>query len=528
MTSAASASASAPLTHRRILVAMSGLAMVLLLAALDSTIVATALPTIVGELGGLERLAWVVTAYILAQTVVTPLYGKLGDLYGRKRILQSAILVFLLGSVLCGIAQSLIQLIVFRAIQGLGAGGLMVTTQATVGDLVSPRERGRYMGIFGAVFGMASIAGPLLGGFFTTHLTWRWIFFINVPLGALALAVLAATLPPSAARVSHSIDYLGAVCLAALLSGVVLASDIGGTGGQWTSPLVLTLLGVVVVSLIGFLATEPRAREPVMPLRLFRDETFSITSVIGFVVGFAMFGSITYVPVFLQVVQGASPTRSGLLLVPMMAGLIVASITSGQIISRTGRYKMIPVIGTGLSTLGLAILSRLAATTPTLTVGIAMILLGAGLGLVMQVLVIAVQNTAPPGDLGVATSSSMLFRLIGGSIGTAALGAIFAARVHRDLQPVAAALRGVQGGGGGAATLSPQLIARMPDALRATVTGAFAHAIDWVFLVAAVVALVGFVLCWLMPARPLRDTVHAGAREMGLEAGEAAGMVAEE
>src|SRR5262245_23729688 len=299
----------APLTHRRILVAFSGLAMVLFLAALDSTIVSTALPTIVGELGGLERLAWVVTAYILAQTVVTPLYGKLGDLHGRKRVLQAAIIVFLLGSVLCGVAQNLLQLIVFRFIQGLGAGGLMVTTQATVGDLVSPRERGRYMGIFGAVFGLASIAGPLLGGFFTTHLTWRWIFFINVPLGAIAMAMLAATLPPSAERVRHAIDYLGAVCLAALLSGIVLASDVGGTSGDWTSRPVLTLLAIVAVALIGFLIAEPRAREPVLPLRLFRDETFSITSVIGFVVGFAMFGSITYVPVFLQVVQGASPTR---------------------------------------------------------------------------------------------------------------------------------------------------------------------------------------------------------------------------
>jgi predicted MFS family arabinose efflux permease len=290
---------------------------------------------------------------------------------------------------------------------------------------------------------------------------------------------------------------------------------------------VLGLLAVVIVALIGFLATEPRAKEPVMPLRLFGDETFSITSVIGFVVGFAMFGSITYVPVFLQVVQGASPTRSGLLLVPMMAGLIVASITSGQIISRTGRYKMIPVIGTGLSTLGLAMLSRLSATTPTLAIVVAMMLLGAGLGLVMQVLVIAVQNTAPPGDLGVATSSSMLFRLIGGSIGTAALGAIFAAGVHRELEPVTAALRALPGAGG-ATTLSPQLIAHLPPALREPVTRAFSHAIDTVFLVAAVVALIGFVLCWLMPAKPLRETVHAGASEMGLEAGEAAGMVAEE
>jgi EmrB/QacA subfamily drug resistance transporter len=504
-----------PLTHRRILVAFSGLAMVLLLAALDSTIVSTALPTIVGELGGLERLAWVVTAYILAQTVVTPLCGKLGDLYGRKKVLQAAIVVFLAGSVLCGIAQSLVQLIVFRFIQGLGGGGLMVTTQATVGDLVSPRERGRYMGIFGAVFGVASILGPLLGGFFTTHMTWRWIFFINVPLGAVAMAVLVATLPPSNVRVSHAIDYLGAALVAALLSSLVLISDIGGANAQWTSRPMLALIVIAVVSLIGFLWAEPRAKEPVLPLRLFRDETFALTSVIGFVVGFAMFGSITYVPVFLQVVQGMSPTHSGLLLVPMMVGLLAASITSGQLISRTGRYKIFPILGTGFSTLGMFLLSGIGLHTPTATVVVAMMLLGAGLGLVMQVLVIAVQNTAPHGDLGVATSSSMLFRLIGGSIGTAVLGAIFANRVMAGVAKVA---------GPGAVpehtSLSPALLAHMPAATRALYAQAFAHAIDAVFVVAATVSLVSFVLCWMMPAKPLRETVSHAAREVGQEAGE--------
>lgn len=505
-----------PLTHRRILVAFSGLAMVLLLAALDSTIVSTALPTIVGELGGLERLAWVVTAYILAQTVVTPLFGKLGDLYGRKQVLQAAIVVFLIGSVLCGVAQNLVQLIVFRFIQGLGGGGLMVTTQATVGDLVSPRERGRYMGIFGAVYGLASILGPLLGGFFTTHMTWRWIFFINVPIGAIAMAVLVATLPPSNVRVSHAIDYLGAALVAALLSSLVLISDVGGTDARWTSGPMAALVAVAVIALAGFLWAEPRAKEPVLPLRLFRDETFALTSVIGFAVGFAMFGSITYVPVFLQVVQGLSPTRSGLLLVPMMVGLLSASITSGQIISRTGRYKIFPILGTGFSTVGLFLLSRIGLQTPTAMVVLSMMLLGAGLGLVMQVLVIAVQNTAPHGDLGVATSSSMLFRLVGGSIGTAVLGAIFANRVIAGVAMVA----GSAGAAPAHTTLSPALLAHMPAATRALYAESFAHAIDAVFLVAAIVSLVSFVLCWMMPARPLRKTVSAAAREVGQETGE--------
>jgi EmrB/QacA subfamily drug resistance transporter len=510
-----------PLPHRRLILAFTGLATVLLLAALDSTIVATALPTIVGELGGLERLAWVVTAYILAQTIVTPLFGKLGDLYGRRKVLQAAILIFLAGSVLCGLAQSLIQLIAFRFVQGLGAGGLMVTTQATVGDLVSPRERGKYMGIFGAVFGLASIAGPLLGGFFTTHLTWRWIFFINVPLGAVAMAVLVATLPTGVARVRHAIDYLGAGLLAALLAGVVLGSDIGATTGRWTSVPVVALVAVAVAALIGFLVNEPRAKEPVMPLRLFRDETFAITSVIGFVMGFAMFGSITYVPVFSQVVQGASPTRSGLLLVPMMLGLVTASVVSGQIISRTGRYKMIPVVGTGLSTLGLAILSQAEVATPEGVLVAAMVLLGAGMGLVMQVLVIAVQNTVAHADLGVATSSSMLCRMIGGSIGTASLGAIFASRVMSGLAALPAMA--------GAASLSPETLAHLPAATRLLYARAFAGAIDRVFLVAAVVSLVSFVLCWFMPAKPLRSTVHATTpEEAGVEAGEAMGMPAPE
>ena len=512
----------APPTHRRILIAFSGLAMVLLLAALDSTIVSTALPTIVGELGGLERLAWVVTAYILAQTVVTPLFGKLGDLYGRKQVLQAAIVVFLVGSVLCGIAQNLIQLIVFRFIQGLGGGGLMVTTQATVGDLVSPRERGRYMGIFGAVYGLASILGPLLGGFFTTHMTWRWIFFINVPLGAIAMAVLVATLPPSHVRVSHAIDYLGAALVAALLSSLVLISDVGGTDARWLSAPMAALTSVAVVALIGFLWTEPRAKEPVLPLRLFRDETFALTSVIGFAVGFAMFGSITYVPVFLQVVQGHTPTRSGLLLVPMMVGLLSASITSGQLISRTGHYKIFPILGTGFSTIGLFLLSRIAIGTPTATVVLSMMLLGAGLGLVMQVLVIAVQNTAPDGDLGVATSSSMLFRLVGGSIGTAVLGAVFASRVMAGVAMVAGAAD--NGGPPVHTTLSPAMLARLPAATRALYAQAFAHAIDAVFLVAAAVSLVSFVLCWMMPAKPLRKTVSAAASDVGQETGE--GLVA--
>src|SRR3954469_13730620 len=295
-----------PITHERVLVVFSGLLLVMLLAALDSTIVATALPTIVGELGGLAHLSWVVTAYLLAQTVVTPLYGKLGDIYGRKGVLQAGIILFLLGSALCGMSRSMTQLILFRAIQGLGGGGLMVTTQAVVGDIVAPRDRGRYQGIFGAVFGAASIAGPLVGGYFTTHLSWRWIFYINLPVGIIALVVLAATLPVRTARVRHSIDYAGAALLAIALSSIILVTDLGGTGFSWSSPMILSLSAAGIVSLFLFLLAEGRAEEPVLPLRLFRSRAVWVTSAVGLIVGFALFGSVTYLPLFLQVVKGAS------------------------------------------------------------------------------------------------------------------------------------------------------------------------------------------------------------------------------
>ncbi|HET7274991.1 MAG TPA: MDR family MFS transporter, partial [Longimicrobiaceae bacterium] len=346
MNAAESVAPPAPLTRKQVLVVFSGLLLAMLLAALDSTIVATALPTIVGELGGLDRLAWVVTAYLLAQTIATPLYGKLGDLYGRKIVLQTGIVIFLLGSILCGMSGSMGQLILYRFIQGLGGGGLMVTTQAVVGDIVPPRERGRYQGIFGAVFGVSSIAGPLIGGYFTTELSWRWIFYINVPLGALALGVIAVTLPRRPDRVKHAIDYLGTALLATTLSSLVLLMDLGGNAYAWSSPLILALGAVVIASLGGFLLVEARASEPVLPLRLFANQTFAVTSAIGLVVGVAMFGSVTYLPLFLQVVNGATPTGSGLQMVPMMGGMLVTSIGSGQLISRWGRYKIFPITGT--------------------------------------------------------------------------------------------------------------------------------------------------------------------------------------
>ena len=512
----ASSGIPAPLEHRQVLVAFSGLLLVLLLAALDSTIVSTALPTIVGELGGLEHLAWVVTGYLLAQTIVTPIYGKLGDLYGRKLVLQSAIVLFLVGSALCGMSRSMTQLILFRFVQGLGGGGLNVTTQAVVGDIVSPRERGRYQGIFGAVFGLASIAGPLLGGYFTTHLSWRWIFYVNLPLGIIALVVLAATLPAQSQRRSHAIDYAGAGLLAVALSGMTLVADMGGTAFPWSSTLVLGLIAVTAVALVGFVLVERRAREPVLPPHLFGHRTFSVTSLIGLIVGFALFGSVTYLPVYLQLVKGIGPTQSGLEMLPMMGGMLVTSIVSGQLISRTGRYKLFPVIGTGVMSLGLFLLSRLTVASSTWAAAFDMLLLGLGLGLVMQVLVIAVQNAVDYTDLGVATSGATLFRLVGGSLGTAILGAIFAHRLNVNLA------RLLPGGAGGAPLgggMTTEALSRMPAAARSAYMQAFTASLSTVFLVATVICATGFLLAWILPERPLRETIAASAGDAGTDSG---------
>ena len=419
--------------RRRILVVVSGLMLVMLLASLDQTIVSTALPTIVGELGGLEHLSWVVTAYLLAVTAVTPLYGKLGDLYGRKVVLQVALVLFLVGSALCGLAQGMTELIAFRAVQGLGGGGLMVSAQAAIGDVVPPSERGRYSGLFGAVFGVSAVAGPLIGGFLTTHLSWRWIFYVNLPLGIAALAVLAVTLPSRTEQRHHRIDYAGTLLLAAGLSGIILLTTLGGTTYDWASPQIVALGVGGVACLVAFAFVERSAAEPILPPALFRNRVFVVTSAVALVVGFALFGALTYLPLFQQVVRGLSPTASGLQLLPVMGGLLVSSIVSGQVITRTGRYKAWPIAGTAIAAFGLWLLSSLDESTGTGVAALHMLVFGLGLGMVMQVLVLAVQNAVPYEQLGVATSGATLFRSIGGSLGTAILGAVFTARLTSEL-----------------------------------------------------------------------------------------------
>ena len=417
--------------------------LVMLLAALDQTIVSTALPTIVGDLGGLAHLSWVVTAYLLAVTVVTPLYGKLGDQYGRKVVLQTALVVFLIGSALCGLAQGMSELIAFRAIQGLGGGGLMVSAQAAIGDVVAPSERGRYSGLFGGVFGLASIAGPLIGGFFTSHISWRFIFYVNLPLGIAAFAVLAATLPSATERRRHAIDIAGTLLLAIGLSALILMTTLGGNTYDWASaPIVLMgLVGLLAIAALAFV--ERRAREPILPPALFRNRVFVTCAAVGLIVGFALFGALTYLPLFQQVVRGLSPTASGLQLLPVMGGLLISSIVSGQIITRTGHYRVFPIAGTAVAALGMWLLSSLDASTGSGVAALHMLVLGLGLGLVMQVLVLASQNAVPYEQLGVATSGATLFRSIGGSLGTAVLGAIFTGRLSSELRQTVEGSAGV-------------------------------------------------------------------------------------
>ncbi|WP_079161527.1 MDR family MFS transporter [Streptomyces fodineus] len=492
-----------------VFVSIGALLLGLLLAALDQTIVSTALPTIVSDLGGLEHLSWVVTAYLLASTAATPLWGKLGDQYGRKRLFQTAIVIFLVGSALCGMAQDMPQLIGFRALQGLGGGGLIVLSMAIVGDIVPPRERGRYQGLFGAVFGATSVLGPLLGGLFTEHLSWRWVFYVNLPVGVVALAVIATALRIPRRTAHHVIDYLGTFLIAAVATCLVLVASLGGTTWAWGSPQIVGLAGLGILLAVAFVAVERRAAEPVLPLKLFGIRTFTLAAVISFIVGFAMFGAMTYLPTFLQVVHGISPTLSGVHMLPMVIGLLLSSTISGQIVSRTGRWKVFPVAGTAVTAIGLLLLHRLDEHSSTAQMSACFFVFGLGLGLVMQVLVLIVQNAVSYEDLGVATSGATFFRSIGASFGVAIFGTVFASRLGDKL---AAAFRGVPlppGVSANALKSDPRGIAALPPALRPAALHAYASAITAVFLYAAPVALLGFLLAWFLKEDRLRGSVTA-------------------
>nr|WKF61040.1 Multidrug resistance protein 3 [Paraburkholderia busanensis] len=484
--------------HPPVRLLFAALLLVMLLAALDQTIVSTALPTIVGELGGLSNLSWVVTAYLLSSTIVVPLYGKFGDLFGRKIVLQTAIIVFLAGSALCGVAQNLTQLIILRALQGLGGGGLLVVTMAAIADVIPPAERGRYQGMFGGVFGLATVVGPLLGGFLVEHLSWRWIFYINLPLGIVSLVVIGAVFKPHVRHVKHVIDYMGAAFLAGALTCIILFTSQGGTILPWSSPQLWFTLGIGLVCIWGFIHEERSAVEPIMPLELFKQRTFVLSSLIGFIIGVSLFGSVTFLPLYLQVVKGSTPTQAGMQMLPMMGGLFVMSIVTGRLISRIGKYRIFPIIGTSFVAVAMVLLARLQIDTPIHVMYVYMGILGFGLGMVMQVLILAVQNTVEFRHMGVATSGATLFRSIGGSIGVAGFGAVFsnglAARLEKLIPPNTELPH----------ALGPAAIHQLPQTLRDDYLQAFAGALHTVYLSAACVVVLAFVLAWLLKDHPLR------------------------
>ncbi|WP_322042454.1 MDR family MFS transporter [Paraburkholderia sp. J67] len=485
-------------SHPPLRLLFPALLLVMLLAALDQTIVSTALPTIVGELGGLDRLSWVVTAYLLTSTIVVPLYGKFGDLFGRKIVLQTAIVIFLVGSALCGVAQNMPQLIALRALQGIGGGGLMVVTMAAVGDVIPPAQRGRYQGMFGGVFGVATVIGPLLGGFLVEHLSWRWIFYINLPLGALALVVIGAVFKPRVVQVKHVIDYMGAGWLAAALTCLILFTSEGGSLLPWNSPQLWLTLLMGLVAIAGFIHEEKHAAEPIMPLALFRERTFVLSSLIGFIVGVSLFGSVTFLPLYLQVVKGSTPSEAGMQMLPVMGGVLIMSIVAGRIISKIGKYRMFPIVGTACVAVAMMLLARLQIDTPLSQMYLYMGLLGCGLGMVMQVLILAVQNTVEFRHMGVATSGATLFRSIGGSVGVAAFGAVFSHGLHTRLAALLSADVELP------QPLTPEVIRHLPPALHAQYLDAFAGALHTVYLSAACVVVLAFVLSLLMRNAPLR------------------------
>ncbi len=499
------------LPPREVMIILPGLLLAILLAMLDNLIVSTALPRIVGDLGGVAHLSWVVTAYILASTITTPFYGKLGDMYGRKKLFIGAIIIFLIGSALSGLSQSMAELIMFRALQGLGAGGLMVGAMATLGDIVAPRERGRYMSYMMVVMMLATIGGPLLGGFITTNFSWRWIFYINLPVGGAALFYLMAVLRMPAKKVSHKIDYLGGSLLAVAATSLILLATWGGTEYRWGSGQIIGLALVTVAATIGFCITETRAAEPMLPLHVFRNRNFSVTMALTFLTGLAMFGALTFLPLYQQTVQGASPTLSGLMLTPMMLGVTVTSIVAGQVTTRTGRYKAFPILGGAIMGVGMYLLTGLDVGTTKLTSALYYVVLGLGMGFLMQMVSLIAQNSVQQRDMGVASSARMFFQQIGGSLGVAAFGAIFARRLTASLAAAAGSGVHISASGG---QLNPATVDSLPATVKHDVFFAIAHAVQGVFIWALPAAVLIFVLAWFIKEVPLRGRASPpGAEE---------------
>ncbi|MET9473992.1 MULTISPECIES: MDR family MFS transporter [unclassified Streptomyces] len=486
--------------QRSVRVVMLALMITMLLAMLDNLIVGTAMPTIVGDLGGLEHLSWVVTAYTLATAASTPIWGKLGDMYGRKAIFLTSIVLFLIGSVLSGMAQDMGQLIGFRAIQGLGAGGLMVGVMAIIGDLVPPRERGKYQGLMAGVMAIAMIGGPLVGGTITDHLGWRWSFYINLPLGAVALAMVTAVLHlPNKERTKAKVDYLGAGLLTLGITAIVLVTTWGGSEYAWDSAVIMELAAIGVVSLVGFLFVETKAAEPIIPLHIFRNRNFTLMSLVGFMSGFVMFGAVLFLPLYQQSVQGASATNSGLLLLPMLLSMMIVSLIAGRVTTSTGKYKIFPIIGSVLMVAGLFLLSQMDTDTTRFTSGVYMAVLGAGMGFLMQITMLVAQNSVELKDMGVASSATTLFRTLGSSFGVAIMGALFTGRVQDEM-----AARG----GGAATAKSAQLdaasLAKLPDPVREAYQFAVSSGTHIAFMVGASVGVIALLAAVFVKEVPLR------------------------